>query len=124
MNRIASVFTPKALYLEARGRERSERTPGDAASKNLRRRRYINRLDYFDPTPSGSNRCCLVVQGALAALATLAFEMDPLWGSGREPKCRLAAMAEATSTINGAIWCARARTPQSPAPPDRSPPPP
>src|SRR5581483_9239398 len=79
--RCARVFTPKALHNIAQGRERSERTLGSSHHGN------VSTLKGSDNEPGSVLHAFRVqkklgrdTQGALAALATLGFDLKPLRG--------------------------------------------
>src|SRR5665213_1933692 len=64
------VFTPKGLHNAAQGRERSERTLGEGKPASTARHPFRSyRAGFLAPA-----------QGALAALATLGFVVQPLRG--------------------------------------------
>ena len=68
----------------------------------LRQRRYINCTLSTDPTPSGSSAAvATTTQGALAALATLGYAMQPLRGKELKLLSRFRLVAFSESDYSG-----------------------
>src|SRR5438128_6467 len=73
-----NVFTPKALKIIAQGRERSERTLGITPQPPFHPERVEQRFRPFVRPFQGRFNVAFATQGALAALATLGFVVQPL----------------------------------------------